>query len=453
MKEIVLYPFQLDAVHALSACQRGIVKAPAGSGKTIIGAASINRYQAHGFGYKVLWLANTREQIEQAQTACLSLNVNMNCMTFKCYQAAGSAVGYDLVVCDEVHHVAAPVFRKWLKGHEGARWGLSATPDRGDELTQDVYELIGPIVYEVERGPLVKAGLLSRAEVEFFCPNGPDDMQEPIELETNTRFKSMERSLPYIVAQMDKKPLGVIVQQQPKEVKHEAVLLAEQYGLGYEDSVNKLRTRLAPTGQQISHVRAWLMQAAKQELMSRARWHAALKYGIYENTNRNDKIIDRALTGSETTLILIGKIAHGEQLSKSVPESIVVHSSMKGRAEAMQGLRDGSIKTAFVTSLLDEGADIPRASRIILAAGGRSSRQQEQRTGRVLRTFAEKTHGKIEDFWDLQHPMLLRQSKARAKTYYNLGYEFVGTPQVVRPVLHSIGVKINKAIGFEKTAK
>ena len=447
---IALYPFQEEAVHAISACKRGIVKAPAGAGKTLIAAAAIHRFQMHGLGYNILWLANTREQIEQAEKACDTMGVNEACVTFKCYQAAESAKAYDLVVSDECHHVPAPIFRKWFAGHEGARWGFSATPDRGDELTDDVFELIGPVVYEIAREPLVKAGLLSRAEVEFFCPNDTQELQDTIELTTETRFKKMERSLPYIVAQMDKLPLCKIVQMQTIAVKKEAILLAEQHGLEFEDPVCKLRARLANTGPQISHVRSWLMQSAKQELMSRARWQAALQHGIYENIKRNEKIVDLALAQTATTLVLVGKVTHGEALSKQVPGSIVVHSRMKGRKDAVESLRDGRTKVAFVTSLLDEGADIPRASVLILAAAGRSARQQEQRTGRVLRTFAEKTHGKIIDFWDVQHPMLLRQSKARAKIYSGLGYEWVGTPDVVSKVFHAIGVTINKAIGFGK---
>lgn len=448
---MILYPFQIDAVNAISVCRRGIVKAPAGAGKTIIAAAAIKRFFINKSGLGgFVWYANTVEQCAQAFDACQKFGL---CGNFVCYQSGLKPENADLVICDEVHHIAAPIFRKILDGYKGACWGFSATPDRGDDLTDDVYELIGPIVYDVARGPLVKAGLLSRAEVEFFLPNSPEDMVDQIESDTQVRFEGMKHSLPYLVAQMDKLSLSKVVQTQIQAVKIEAVKLAEQFGLDFEEPVWKLRVRLATTGPNISHVRAWLMHAAKVELMSRARWQAALKYGIYENPKRNAAIVERALIGDETTLVLVGKITHGEELSKQVPGSIVMHSRMKGRKEAMEALRNGEVKTAFVTSLLDEGADIPRAGRIILAAAGRSPRQQEQRTGRVLRTFAEKTHGKIEDFWDVQHPMLLRQSRARAKTYYSLGYEFVGPQDVVGKALHAIGVTINKAIGFGKKSK
>ena len=77
----------------------------------------------------------------------------------------------------------------------------------------------------------------------------------------------------------------------------------------------------------------------------------------------------------------------------------------------------------IATSLADEGLDVPRASVLTQAAAGKSKSKAEQRTGRVLRSFHDKTHGTIHDFKDVQHQMLRNQSMKRISLYRSLGYE------------------------------
>jgi superfamily II DNA or RNA helicase len=449
----ILRPYQELAVQAILNHDRGIIKLPPGVGKTAIAAAAIGQWQRRrcdtiGQPGKVLWLANSKEQLEQAQSAFQEWGAGE--ITTACYQSGLRAKGFDLVFADECHHCVAPEFRKCFEDYTGPRYGLSATPERPDDLADDVFVILGDIIYEVPRHELIAAGYMLPATIEFFSPNAPDELADVIELNAEVRFKGMERSLPWLVQQMDRLPLCKVVQMQSRDVKMEAIKLAESCGLEYEDSVQKLRGKLANTGPQISHVRSWLMHAAKQELMSRARWQSALTNGVYDNAKRNAKIVELALEQTETTMILVGTIKHGETLSKQVPGSIVIHSRMKGRRDAIAALRDGRIKVAFATSLMDEGADIQILSVLILAAAGRSERQQIQRTGRVLRVLAGKSGARIIDFWDQQFTMLLRQSKARAKIYHALDIENVGPQYVVSKVLHAIGVTINKAIGFGK---
>ena len=67
--------------------------------------------------------------------------------------------------------------------------------------------------------------------------------------------------------------------------------------------------------------------------------------------------------------------------------------------------------------------EIARAANVlILASGGRSSAKTEQRTGRVLRAFAGKSHGIIYDFLDKPSTMMSNHAKKRLATYRALGY-------------------------------
>ena len=81
----------------------------------------------------------------------------------------------------------------------------------------------------------------------------------------------------------------------------------------------------------------------------------------------------------------------------------------------------------FSSSLADEGLDVPRASVLVLAAGGRSAGKLEQRAGRVLRPFEGKSAGVVHDFLDRGCLFGHAQARARTKVYEKLGYH----PEVV----------------------
>ena len=85
-------------------------------------------------------------------------------------------------------------------------------------------------------------------------------------------------------------------------------------------------------------------------------------------------------------------------------------------AQALIGNNDEHLKS------IEEGFDAPIANVIIMAGCGRSERKAIQSTGRVLRPHDGKACGIIHDFRDGFHPMLQRQSQARARIYRQLNY-------------------------------
>lgn len=80
--------------------------------------------------------------------------------------------------------------------------------------------------------------------------------------------------------------------------------------------------------------------------------------------------------------------------------------------------------------MADEGLDVPVASVLVMACAGRSAAKIEQRTGRVLRAYGDKSRGTIYDFVDRQHSLLANQSRARQEVYRRLGYR-VTEPEVI----------------------
>ncbi len=452
---IELRPYQDAAVESIEYVHNGIIKAPAGSGKTIIAAEALRRWlQSQPRPSNVLWYANTVEQVEQGKQACWDLGITLSprCnLEFACYAAGKACIGYDLVIFDEAHHIASFETRKCLDGYEGVRWGFSATPERGDDLKDDVFELIGPIVYTVERAELVETGKLAPAKVYFHAPNARDEFQPAIEEAAEAGAKKMEYSINHVAVQMQNKSVDQVVRGLGKETKQEAMLLAERYDYELEGTLKRLRYMAAARmNGDTDTIRKWLTAAARAELLSRARWHACQTQGIFENNARNHAIVDTAHEHiNDSVLILVGSIEHGNLLQTAIPWSQVLHSKMGAtkRREAMEAFRNGDLKCAIATSLADEGLDVPRANVLILASAGRSAAKAEQRTGRVLRAFGDKTHGTVHDFWDWQHPLLLNQSRARAKVYKGLDYEFDGG-EAREDVLKAIGVTLYPAAGM-----
>lgn len=95
---MILRPYQKDASQFLQNHVRAFVHAPAGSGKTVIGAHALSRV-AHGNCY---WLANTQEQVDQAVRALGSFEPTHDVdLTVCCVAAQPDTSNADFIVIDE----------------------------------------------------------------------------------------------------------------------------------------------------------------------------------------------------------------------------------------------------------------------------------------------------------------------------------------------------------------
>lgn len=356
-----LRPYQIEAVDFLVKWPRAFVIAPAGSGKTVIGAAACAKVLRPGD--RVAWLANTREQCAQAETALQRAGVEEPMVA--CVAAQPDLTGYTIVVIDEAHHSPAATWAALIRSTSQARhlWGLSATPwsdDRERNLSiQDTFlEFI-----EIDRADVMAGGHLVPGHVHVLDIDWPGAYDEEIE----------------------------------PRVEREVLR----------------RTRM-------------FRAIPEHEHKSRVIWQYTSDH-LRNNASRNAAIIHTAgqeMAKGETVIILVGSIEHGEHLADEIVGAACVHSKLgaKKRRELTDALRDGSLKCAVATSLLDEGADFPRASVLILAAGGRSATKTIQRAGRVMRPHAGKTCGLVYDFADRGLKFAHAQWKARLRVYKDLGY-------------------------------
>ncbi len=378
---VTLRNYQSQAVEALIKVKKGIVKSPAGSGKTWIAAATLQRYAESAVRpIKAAWVANTLEQCNQARAAlALFPSDNLTVDVF-CYAAMPFIGSHDIALADECQHCPAECFRKIFEGYTGITWGVSATPEREDDLRDDVFTLLGPIVFEVERKSLIAAGTLCQGVVRFLKPNEEDEFVDVVQQVADGLIAERKRKWPFLFS-----------------------------------------------GSRSAH-----------EQTRRCVWQAVVQEAIYNNPKRDAAIVGTALQHcADSTLIIVGSVDYGNRLAAQIPGAEVCYAKIgkKKRADMMSRFSSGELKTLIATSLAEEGLDVPRANVIILTSAGKSSRKAEQTTGRVLRTFDQKTHGIVYDFNDVQHGYLQSQVAKRLAVYQDLDYviETVDCPPAVVP--------------------
>lgn len=364
--------YQQRAIAFLARSKLGIVKAPAGAGKTHIAASALAvcLHKRQGVA-NVEIMVNTREQVDQMQTACDRFPVIEEKAHLQIYCAAGAPMGSkpDLLIVDECHRAGADGWSAKINQCQSARWGLSATPFSGDaERDGLVRKLFGNNIHCIDRANLVQHGHLAKAKVVWH------------------------------------------------DVQSAAV----------SKTIEELSDRLIAFRRMKM---AWMfsIEESERKQISQCKWQAAQKLGIWENSDRDAHIALIArqnIDSGNHTIVLIGSIDHGKRLVDAIPGAEMVYSKMgaKKRKDVIARFRDGSLRCMIGTSAIEEGFDAPVANVIIMAGCGRSERKAIQSTGRVLRPHDGKACGIIHDFMDGFHPMLQRQSQARWRIYKQLNY-------------------------------
>lgn len=361
---MILRDYQEEAVRFLVPRRRAFVQAPAGSGKTVIAAAAVARRASPGC--KVGWLANTKEQVEQAIAAISRMPGPAGCdFSIDCAAACPDYSDRDIVVIDEAHH--APAVGTWLptlKTCRGVVWGFSATPWHPDEERNQIVREVFQEFWTIDRARVEASGHLVKGKVYFHDLDVPGQFDREIE----------------------------------SRVSVEVIR----------------RCRRFPRVPRFEHTR-------------RAQWQITQEV-IQAHETRNSaavQLVKREVSAGRSTLVLVGSIEHGASLVSSLAQARLCHSKLakRARTQAIADFRSGLLPVLVATSLADEGLDVPRATALVLVAGGRSAAKLEQRAGRVLRPFAGKEAGIIHDFLDRGACFASAQARARWKTYEHLGYE------------------------------
>lgn len=367
--KVPLYEYQEEAVAAMLINHYGILRSPAGSGKTQMGIAL-----AAALGVKTLWLTHTKDLLTQSKArAAQYINPDLlgtitegkvdigQSMTFATIQTMCKVDleqyrdEWDCIIVDECHRVsgtptAVTQFSKVLNSLRARhKYGLSATVHRADGLIKATYAMIGEVVWTVP-----DEAVKNRVMTVHVHPKGTGVGMSASFLNSDGTV-NYARLINYLTELEIRNKL--IMADLLENHNHFNLVLSERVG-----HLKELYSMLPP---------ALKAQAA---------------------------VIDGSMTS---------KVKKAE------------------REQAIEDMRTGRKRYLFATyALAKEGLDIPRLDRLFLTTPQKDYAVIVQSVGRVARTFKDKQQPIVYDYVD-NIRSLLKSYKQRCTSYRKCGCEII----------------------------
>ncbi len=356
---------QAKAVKVIKKHDVGILMAPPGSGKTVMGCALIaeRKVSTLVLVHRQPLLEQWRERISTflsippKEIGNLSgtkkkmtgkIDLAMLQSLSKIEDLSEIAQSYSQIIIDECHHIPATSFEAILK-QLPARYvmGLTATPYRKDGLEKILFQQCGPIRHEIENAD---GGLLSKSVTIF-----------------ETGFR-----LPEEVG--DKPPYHVLV--------------------------HYLTTSETRNRKIISHV---------VEALSKRRFPMLIS-DRKEHLETLSKIVVEAAQFEDLEIIRLD----GDLSPKQRREAIERIHEMRAQSKR--------VLLMCSASLVGEGFDLPALDTLILSTPLSFEGRMVQYAGRLHRLVDGKTNVEIIDYVDSYSAMLIKMYRNRLKAYRRMGY-------------------------------
>jgi superfamily II DNA or RNA helicase len=356
---IVLRDFQKDLINLACTLERGILKAPTGTGKTILGLALLSSLSGLD---GVLWLCHTKDLMYQTAdeakkffgeksvgtlgdgTAVTDRFITVATrQTFKDY-ADDLGTSYDVVIVDEAHHVTtfdgeyATILKKVFAP---IRIGLTATLPTSQEALLAVQSFLGPLIGEMTINEGRELGFMARPVIKI------------IKIPESFRIKEIRKYT-------DVYEHGVVRRLERNRIIVD--LIKKHHVIG--DSVLVIVNKIA---------------------------HGDLLLNMCQSSNVEAEFIHGS-TDSET------------------------------RGLTKEALNEKRMKCVIATAVWKEGVNIPELNVVINAAGGKSEIATLQSIGRGLRRTEEKSELIIYDFFDNSHHHIISHFGERFSLYCDMNW-------------------------------
>jgi len=356
-----LRDYQKNAVEWAKTNSFGLIIAPAGSGKTWIGASIIKHYHELYPEWLFGWTAPTRETCQQARTSLRVAGVPDEIVEVRCPHETVDFSNKNLLVVDEAKRSAAKVLRGIIESCRGLRYGFDATPWCDDpERNAVTRKLFHDQVYEIKRSDI-----------------GDSLADAYLQLSDATDLNLKQK---------------------------------------IDDNIDRLfvtrRRYMRISDDELKRMCAWESLVEIGICENRERNDYAINYALDYLDMQTLILIPRITLGEDYEKRIPGSLLVHSKIGK------------KQRKAAMEEFKAGNLRTMIATSLADEGLDLPNVELLIMVSGGRSSQKTIQRASRALRKTDSKNCATIVDFSDKFHPIGAYHAKRRMECYRQLGCVF-----------------------------
>lgn len=305
-----LREYQIEAIEQ-SLQRNGIVNLPTGAGKTVCGLRMVYELQKRTLVlvHKTDLLYQWKEEVQailgldDSQIGIIGDNkwsegrVTIAMLQTLSSRGVEDLDNYDVLICDETHHVPADTFFKVVSDIPAFhKYGLTATAYRTDNAEMKIFAGVGDITAQITAEELIEDGFLSEPDFEVI---------------------------------------------------------------------------------------EW-----KRDYKNDADYHTQ-RQQMRDSENRNDAIVKRAQELKDKgykVLIDVYRVNHGQDLADRLDTDFVYgNTESEIREKMVDAFKDADGGKVIVSTLLDEGVDIPSMNAIILADMGKSSIKAVQTIGRALR--------------------------------------------------------------------
>jgi superfamily II DNA or RNA helicase len=396
LKEAELRQDQEFLIQKIIKNKRGLIVAPARTGKTVICAGLINAAPKEA---KILFLAHTIDLILQTVDEFKRFGVEevgelwgkkkevdarVLVSTHQSFIKGRETVGnrkFDMVIVDEAHHI------KTLNSNYGKillninapyRIGFTATPEKTKEAEMTVEGLLGPIIGEVTLETAIELNIMAKPKLKILrAPVAPTIS------EAGTFSEAYEIG---VINNRGRTRLIVNITKEYLEKGETVLILVKRIKHGFR--LKEVFDLLLPQ-YEVPFICGGIDSDTQKEI-----------------TKLQKKTDKKAKVELEELLTLRRKV---QEMSDE-------------RSEYRKKLNKREIKCAIVTSIWNEGVNIPTLNVLINAAGGKSEINTIQMGSRSLTKTEGKEEGIIIDFFDSGYWKLIEHFGERISTYIEQGW-------------------------------
>jgi superfamily II DNA or RNA helicase len=358
---VQLRPYQESALERWSRNRnRGVLVLPTAAGKTYIALKAVEVLRTQTLIVVPTldlidqWRSRIRDYLGVESGAVGGGENNVRMITVATYdsaylQAASLGNRFNLIVFDEVHHLASPSYMQIAEMYTApCRMGLTATYERNDERHKLLPRLIGDLVFNIEVNELTGKHLAPYTYEKKYVELAPEEQR----------------------------------------------LYDEEMGIfrGYLRQ-NRIMMK-SPRDFQKFIMRTGRDPHARDALLARNR---ALKTALnsQEKIKALGKLLETNKNGKALIFTLHTDLVYALSRRFLIP-AITYLTPKKERREILENFRKGNYNTIVTSQVLDEGIDVPDATIGYILSGTGSTRAYIQRLGRLLRKVEGKEARLIE---------------------------------------------------------